>query len=358
MLPVLDNGVTAMTNNSLQSSDDGESLIIAENIIFSSNTTLTTVQWSGQYGGPAPSTDDFAIDIYADDAGPSGSPLVTFDVGNNVNRTQVVNAGSGEFDYSANIHFGLEAGTTYWMTIREQGATGSPFRWNRLINDVGTSAFSNNGGTSWTVSIGSLYDLTIFGGSGPTNDFFSGPPLSFPINTTATNVCASVEADEQQVVNTGSTVWWFFFAPDDGMVTLDTFGSNFDTQLHIYTGFAMGFPNLIPVANNDDSGSLQSQVTFPVEAGECYEVRVGGFRGSNPVFPGSEGDIVLNGSFESAPEVLLGDVNLDEEVNLLDIAPFVELITNGVFQPEADVNEDDAVNLLDVGPFVAILSGG
>lgn len=53
---------------------------------------------------------------------------------------------------------------------------------------------------------------------------------------------------------------------------------------------------------------------------------------------------------------LLGDVNMDGLVNLLDVAPFVELVSNGGFQAEADTNEDGMVNLLDVGPFVDLLA--
>ena len=56
--------------------------------------------------------------------------------------------------------------------------------------------------------------------------------------------------------------------------------------------------------------------------------------------------------------ILLGDVNLDGSIDLLDVAPFVELITSGDFQAEADINQDGVVNLLDVGPFVGLLSGG
>lgn len=56
--------------------------------------------------------------------------------------------------------------------------------------------------------------------------------------------------------------------------------------------------------------------------------------------------------------VLLGDVNLDGMVNLLDVAPFVTLLADGGFQEEADINEDDVVNLLDVQPFVDLLAGG
>lgn len=57
-------------------------------------------------------------------------------------------------------------------------------------------------------------------------------------------------------------------------------------------------------------------------------------------------------------DLLLGDVNLDDEVNLLDVAPFVELLSSGGFQDEADINQDGQVNLLDVNPFVELLAGG
>ena len=56
--------------------------------------------------------------------------------------------------------------------------------------------------------------------------------------------------------------------------------------------------------------------------------------------------------------VLLGDINLDGVVDLLDVTPFVQLLTSGDFQCEADVNQDGVVDLLDVTPFVDLLSGG
>ena len=53
---------------------------------------------------------------------------------------------------------------------------------------------------------------------------------------------------------------------------------------------------------------------------------------------------------------LVGDVNLDGVINLLDVAPFIDAISTGIFQPEADVNLDGVVNLLDVDPFIMLLS--
>ena len=56
-------------------------------------------------------------------------------------------------------------------------------------------------------------------------------------------------------------------------------------------------------------------------------------------------------------DVLLGDINRDGSVNLLDVDGFVELLIAGQFQLEADINGDGAVNLLDVSLFVALLAG-
>ena len=56
--------------------------------------------------------------------------------------------------------------------------------------------------------------------------------------------------------------------------------------------------------------------------------------------------------------VLLGDINCDGAVDLLDVGPFVDLLTSGGFSPKADFDGDGAVTLLDVTPFVAVLTGG
>ena len=56
-------------------------------------------------------------------------------------------------------------------------------------------------------------------------------------------------------------------------------------------------------------------------------------------------------------KVVPGDVNGDGQVNLLDVQPFVDLLTTGGFSPAADINQDGSLDLLDVAPFVALLSG-
>ena len=54
--------------------------------------------------------------------------------------------------------------------------------------------------------------------------------------------------------------------------------------------------------------------------------------------------------------ILLGDTNLNGEVNFLDIASFIEILTSGPFLAEADTNQDGGVNFLDIASFIAILT--
>ena len=54
---------------------------------------------------------------------------------------------------------------------------------------------------------------------------------------------------------------------------------------------------------------------------------------------------------------IIGDVNQDGVVSLLDVSPFVEALTTGVYEIRADINCDGAVDLLDVSLFVELLAG-
>ena len=73
---------------------------------------------------------------------------------------------------------------------------------------------------------------------------------------------------------------------------------------------------------------------------------------------GGNGEVLTQ--FSMAPvsgKTLVGDVNCDGVINLLDVGPFVDFLLNGGFDEKADVNEDGIVNLLDVEPFIALLAG-
>ncbi|MEM9413089.1 MAG: VCBS repeat-containing protein [Planctomycetota bacterium] len=56
-------------------------------------------------------------------------------------------------------------------------------------------------------------------------------------------------------------------------------------------------------------------------------------------------------------DVLLGDMNQDNSLDLLDVEAFVGALSNNSFQVEADINQDCSINLLDVALFVELLNG-
>ena len=222
-----------------------------------------------------------------------------------------------------------------------------------------TNTFSNATINTIIAFANSLNCLDTTGAAPPNDDWVNTILIgSFPFTVNGTNINATTESGEQELANLGATVWWYFTAPGDGTVTVDTFGSDYDTWVHIYDGFFAGatVADLNPIANNDDAnpGTLQSEIAFPVTAGACYEIRVSGFQGGGPP---SMGNITLNGSFTEDMPVLVGDVNCDGAVNLLDVEPFIALVSSGTFDEKADINGDGMVNLLDVEPFIALVSG-
>jgi hypothetical protein len=76
----------------------------------------------------------------------------------------------------------------------------------------------------------------------------------------------------------GSDIWYNYNADFTGELTIDTFGSGYDTVLAAYAGCEC--PVGAPIVCNDDTGGLQSQITIDVVAGNCYKLQVGGFGGA------------------------------------------------------------------------------
>ncbi len=106
--------------------------------------------------------------------------------------------------------------------------------------------------------------------------------------STGSNVGATAEPGEpvHAGVGGGASVWWQWTASANVTTTIDTFGSNFDTVLAVYTGNAVNA--LTQIGSNDDAGSgLQSQVRFTAVAGTSYRIAVDGFATAR-------GNIVLN----------------------------------------------------------------
>ena len=81
----------------------------------------------------------------------------------------------------------------------------------------------------------------------------------------------------------GKSVWWTFTPPSDGVLTLTTTNSTFDTLLAMYVGTRAN--SLTPVASNDDAydGVSFSKITQSVRANQLYRIAVDGFDGSSGI---------------------------------------------------------------------------
>ena len=53
---------------------------------------------------------------------------------------------------------------------------------------------------------------------------------------------------------------------------------------------------------------------------------------------------------------ILGDVNQDGAVTFADIPAFIEVLTAGMFVPEADTNQDGELTFADIPGFIEILT--
>jgi sugar lactone lactonase YvrE len=159
---------------------------------------------------------------------------------------------------------------------------------NAVYGFIVTSAFG-----SVTSQVATLNVLV------PANDAFANAIAltGTNFNVTGTNIGATKERNEPNHAGNsgGHSVWWSWTAPVNGTMTLNTFGSSFDTLLAVYTGSSVSA--LTPVVSDDDYGTnLTSLVVFGAKAGVTYRIAVDGYNGASgsiqlnlawapPVFP-------------------------------------------------------------------------
>lgn len=118
----------------------------------------------------------------------------------------------------------------------------------------------------------------------PSNDNPPGTAITrLPFTDSTDATAAQIHAMEAatQCGSGGRSVWYSYTA--DGALTLvaDTFGSEYDTILDIWTGSLTsdyqnpGFETLVPLACNDNAGdTVQSQIVFATTAGTSYVIRI------------------------------------------------------------------------------------
>lgn len=114
---------------------------------------------------------------------------------------------------------------------------------------------------------------------------------AFPFEDEATNVGATGEPDEASSECSSSSgalngVWWVYEADQDGVLHIDTDGSDFDRVLSIWAGSEH------PLEELTCTDDRPEQLSRSVSAGETYYIRVSGYSESG------EGTIILTADLD------------------------------------------------------------
>lgn len=150
----------------------------------------------------------------------------------------------------------------------------------------------------------SFLPLQAFAATPANDDFDSATSVGaavLPFTDTLNTGEATTAADDPDCNGNGATVWYVFTPSENIHIGANTFGSDYDTTLSVYTGSRGA---LTQIACNDDSiGNTQSKVKFDAVAGETYYLMIASFAG------GPGGNLLF--SMDILPPPLTFDVTID-----------------------------------------------
>jgi hypothetical protein len=157
------------------------------------------------------------------------------------------------------------------------------------VNTIRVTATDFGGNVSFPAFIQLVYQPR-----DPINDLFrNATPLTDANGISSVNTLrATKEFGEPFHANNvgGKSVWWTFTPTNDGVLTLSTTNSAFDTIMALYSTNSPGsnvvtFGNLVAIASNDDAydGVSFSKISQAVRANNPYWIAVDGFDGASGI---------------------------------------------------------------------------
>ncbi len=190
-------------------------------------------------------------------------------------KLDVSTAGSG-FDTVLGVYTGATLATLQNVASNDDAGPGLTTSESRFPVTAGTTYQIAVDGKNASGSI--MLTLTF---SAPTNDDFANRAIlnGFPASTTGSNVEATLEPEELIAYygfRDDRSVWWSWTSPVSGDVAISSAGSDFDTELLVFTGNALTNLALVAVNDNETNDVLSSRVTIEAQAGATYQISVRG----------------------------------------------------------------------------------
>ena len=186
-----------------------------------------------------------------------------------------------ERDYSPDTALAIYTGTGYGSLTQVAASD------DRSDGDPSSIAgFAAVAGTTYLIAVdtrnGVYGTFQLWWNRPPDNDDrLITRPLSGSSGSYAqTNAWATTQLGEGPIagVTGGASVWFAWTAPASGTVTFDTAGSDFDTLLGLYRDDYYDWTQL--AGDDDSAGGGASRLSYPVTAGQSYEIVVDGKNGA------------------------------------------------------------------------------
>ena len=201
----------------------------------------------------------------------------------NQDLTFTVTAADAQSRHVVLSAMGLPAGASFV----DNGNNTGTFNWTPTGSQAGTYLLTFQG-DNLSGNTGVAYTQIVVIPAPPPNDDFDHativPSIPFALSEDATN--ATVAPDDPFCFGRNQTVWFAYTPVSDIRLEANTFGSNYDTTLSVYTGTRGALNQL--ACNDDSNGTVQSRVRFDAVAGTTYYFMV------SSLFPVSAAHLTFN----------------------------------------------------------------
>jgi hypothetical protein len=229
---------------------------------------------------------DATFEQHCEEAAPALRGEIRF----NANPTVMVTAPSHlSVVEKQNVHFTVTAtdaqgrhvvltatGVPTGATFVDNGDNTGTFDWTPTSSQAG-SFFVTFQGDNLSGNTGlAVTNITVIPPPPPNDDFNNATVLTaIPSTVTQDVTNATVAPDDPFCITRRQTVWFAFTPTQNIRLEANTFGSNYDTTLSVYTGTRGALRQI--ACNDDSNGTLQSRVRFDAVAGTTYFFMVSSF---------------------------------------------------------------------------------